>query len=221
MSQEFVIEAQVRHDLGKGASRRLRREQNLVPGILYGGHEQPVTLSVNYFTIKKALEHEAFYSSLIKLKLNGKEETVVLRDIQRHPYKSVLNHLDFQRVNLDEEIVMHIPLHFTNESTAPGVQAGGTVSHTITGVDVRCKARFIPEFIEVDLGQLELNHILHLSDIKLPAHVELNVDLSDEQHNQPVVSIHLPRAEKEEEEEAPAEEAAAPAENPEGENKSE
>ena len=223
MSQDFVLDVQVRNDMGKGASRRLRREQNMVPAILYGGNDKPVNLSVNYFKVKKALENEAFYSSIITLKLNGKDETVVLRDIQRHPYKAMLQHMDFLRVNLDQEITMHIPLHFLNQETSPGVKAGGSVIHTISGVEVRCKARHLPEFIEVDLGQLELNDIIHLSDIKLPTHVELNVDLTDEQHNQPVASVHLPRAEKEEEPEeaAPAEGAEAAAEKPEGEKPAE
>lgn len=229
MSQEFVIDVEVRQDKGKGASRRLRREQNTVPAVLYGGKEQPQNLSVNYFTIKKALEHEAFYTSLIKLKVNGKEETVILRDIQRHPYKTMIQHMDFQRVNLDQELVMHVPLHFVNEDSAPGVRAGGNVFHTISGVDVRCKARNIPEFIEVDLSQLELDGVIHLSDLKLPKDVELNVDLSDSHHNQSVVTIHLPRVEAEPEEGVAAEgeaqegeaEKAAGEEKSEGESKEE
>lgn len=210
MSQKFQLDVQVRHDIGKGASRRLRREQDRVPAILYGGDREPLNLSLAANKVKKALENKAFYTSILKLNMDGKTERAVVKAIQRHPYKAIIQHMDFQRVSPNQQINMHVPFHFLNEETAPGVKSGGMVSHNITGIDIRCKAKDLPEFIEVDMGNIELGGVFHLSDVKLPSGVEMTIDISDESHNQPVASIHKPKGAGEiEDEDASAEGADA------------
>ncbi|VVC76700.1 50S ribosomal protein L25 [Aquicella siphonis] len=203
--QKFEIEATVRHDMGKGASRRLRREQK-VPGVIYGGGKAPVALTFEHKHVAKSLENEAFYSHILTLKTGSESERVILKDVQRHPYKPRVTHVDFQRVRADEKLHMHIPLHFVGADKAPGVKdAGGLVSHIMSDVEIACLPDDLPEFIEVDISEMQLNQILHLSDIKLPKGVEI-VALSHDD-DKPVVSVHMPRVEEEpvvEETEAPA-----------------
>lgn len=215
MSQNFVLKAQSRADVGKGASRRLRREQGLLPAIIYGGSEQPLNLTMEQREVKKALESEAFYTSILNIDIDGKRQKAVVKAIQRHPYKPVIQHMDFLRVTKDAEITMIIPIHYINEDTAPGVKQGGVVSHTMTEVEIKCKAKDLPEFFEIDMSTMELDQVLHLSDIKLPAGVELTTDISDSSHNLPIASIHTPKAVSEEEEtvEAEATEEEAQAED--------
>lgn len=193
---KFELEASVRHDMGKGASRRLRREEK-VPGVIYGGGKAPVSLSFEHKHVIKSLENEAFYSHILALKTGTESERVILKAVQRHPYKPRILHVDFQRVRADEKLHMHIPLHFLGEDVAPGVKdAGGLVSHILSDVEVSCLPDNLPEYIEVDISALELNQILHLSDLKLPAGVEL-VALSVHEDDKAVVSIHMPRIEEE------------------------
>jgi len=204
--QKFELEAVVRHDMGKGASRRLRREEK-VPGVIYGGGKAPVALTFEHKYVAKALESEAFYSHILSLKTGSETERVILKDVQRHPFKPRVIHVDFQRVRADEKIHMHIPLHFKGAEEAPGVKdAGGVVSHIMSDIEVSCLPDNLPEYLEVDISEMQLNQILHLSDIKLPNGVEI-VALTHED-NKPVVSVHMPRVEEEpvveEEIEAPA-----------------
>ncbi len=203
--QKFEIEATVRHEIGKGASRRLRREEK-VPGVIYGGGKAPVALTFEHKTVAKSLENEAFYSHILTLKTGKESERVILKDVQRHPYKPRIAHVDFQRVRSDEKLHMHIPLHFVGADVAPGVKdAGGLVSHIMSDVEVSCFPDDLPEYIAVDVSEMQLNQILHLSDLKLPKGVEI-VALSHDD-DKPVVSIHMPRIEEEpvvEETEAPA-----------------
>ncbi len=207
MSESFVLEAEPRTDLGKGASRRLRRAGK-IPAVLYGGDQEPVALQLDHDKLLHQLENEAFYSSILTLRLGGKEEQAILKDLQRLPGKPRLLHADFQRVKADEKIRVHVPLHFVNEDTAPGVKAGGIATHLLVEVEVSCLPANLPEFIEVDLGGLELDQTLHLSDIVLPEGVELVELAHGEGHDQAVVTIHLPRGAREagEEGEAAAEE---------------
>ncbi len=196
MSESFVLEAEPRTDLGKGASRRLRRTGK-IPAVLYGGDQDPVALQLDHDKLLHQLDNEAFYSSILTIRLSGKEEQAILKDLQRLPGKPRLLHADFQRVKADEKIRVHVPLHFVNEDTAPGVKAGGIVTHNLVEVEVSCLPGNLPEFIEVDLGNLDLDQTLHLSEIPLPEGVEL-VELSHgEGHDQAVVTIHLPRGAKE------------------------
>ena len=197
MSTDFIINAQSRADMGKGASRRLRHAGK-VPGIMYGTGKEPTPIQVEHNELAHHLENEAFFSHILTIKLDGKDESAIIKDLQRHPARPLILHVDFQRVSATEKIRVHVPLHFINESTSPGVREGGLVTHSIIEVEVACLPKHLPEFIEVDLGNLALNGILHLTDIKLPEGVEL-VELSHGAgHDQAVASIHLPRAAKEE-----------------------
>ena len=215
MAINFNLSAELRSDKGKGASRRLRR-LGKVPGILYGAGEGPVQLSFNHNEVRNSLSHEAFYSHILKIKVGNEEHQAIIKDLQRHPAKPVIMHLDFLRVKDDIEIRVHVPLHFKNEKESVGVkQQGGVSSHNMIEVEIACLPRYLPEFIEVDVLNLELNHALHLSDLKLPEGVRIVQLAYGEEHNLPVVSIHHPRIEVEEEPAAaaaPAEGAAAPAE---------
>ena len=186
MSTHFVVDAELRTDTGKGASRRLRRSGRL-PGILYGAHKEPTMISLVHHELIRQLEDEAFYSNLLTLKLGDQEETVVLKDLQRHPAKPFVIHADFQRVQADEKIRLHVPLHFINEEKCRGIKAGGQASHQLTDVEITCLPKDLPEFIEVDMAELEVGHAIHLSDLKLPAGVELP---SSEGEDYIVVNIH-------------------------------
>ena len=190
----FELDAQVRHDMGKGASRRLRREEK-VPGVIYGGGKAPVSLTFEHNKAAKALENEAFYSHILTLKINGEAERVILKDVQRHPFKPRLLHVDFQRIRADEKLHMHIPLHFLGGDVAPGVKEGGVVSHIMSDVEIACLPDNLPEYLELDLSGMQLNDLKHLSDIKLPKGVEI-IALTHG-NDKPVASIHLPRIEEE------------------------
>ena len=191
-SKQFEIEASVRHDMGKGASRRLRREEK-VPGVIYGGGKAPVSLTLEHKKISKALENEAFYSHILTLRNGSDSERVILKDVQRHSFKPRILHIDFQRVRSDEKLHMHVPLHFHGGEKAPGVkEAGGLVSHIMSDIEVSCFPDDLPEYIEVDLSELQLNQIFHMSDIKLPKNVEI-VALN-QGNDQPIASVHIPRA---------------------------
>ena len=213
----IMLEAETRTDLGKGASRRLRRLENKVPAVLYGGDKKPQSIHLLHNKVIKALETESIYSSVFDLRVDGKKvEHVILKALQRHPYKPVILHMDLQRVTPKDVLVKMVPLHFINDDKAPGVKDGGMVNHTMVHVEVRCQAQYLPEFIEVDLAAMAIDDVLHLSDLKLPKGVHLAVDPSVGDHDHPVVSIHLSRvsAENEAEEEAAAAEEASAAEVP-------
>uniref|UniRef100_UPI0030D82F4F 50S ribosomal protein L25/general stress protein Ctc n=1 Tax=uncultured Marinobacter sp. TaxID=187379 RepID=UPI0030D82F4F len=169
MSQEFVIEAFPRGDQGKGASRRLRREEKKMPAIIYGGNKEATPIAIWHNELKKALEHEAFFSHIVTIELDGKKESVILKDLQRHPYKPLLTHADFLRVDKDHEIHVNVPLHFLNEDKAPAVKLqGGMITHQINELEIICLPQDLPEFIEIDLIDIEMDQVVHLSDIKLP-----------------------------------------------------
>jgi len=198
MSISFELEASVRQDLGKGASRRLRRD-NKVPAVIYGGGGEPVSLVMAHNKVMHSLENEAFYSHILTVTIDGKAEKAVLKDLQRHPYKPAILHLDLLRVNESEKLRMHVPLHFTGEDVAPGVKSGGgSVSHLINDVEIDCLPKDLPEFIEADVSTLGVNETLHLSNLKLPKGVELVQLQHGPEHDLPVVSIHLPRGSHEE-----------------------
>ena len=197
MSQEFVIEAFPRGDQGRGASRRLRREERKIPAIVYGGEKEAVSISIWHNELKKALENEAFFSHVLTIELEGKKESVILKDLQRHPFKPLLTHADFLRVDKDHEIHVNVPLHFLNEETAPAIKLqGGVANHQITEVEVICLPQNLPEFIEVDMATVEMDQVIHLSDLKLPKDVKIAALLQGEDHDLPVVAIHKPRGAK-------------------------
>ena len=202
----FELNAESRSDIGKGASRRLRRKENKIPAIVYGSDEKPTPVILDHNKVLQATSHEAFYSHILTLNIANKKQKVVLKDMQRHPYKKKILHMDFQRVKDTDIITMRIPIHFIAADKCPGVKMGGIINHQAIDVEVRCQAIKLPEFIEVDLSSLELDHAIHLSDLKLPEGIEI-LTLSqskDKDHDLPVVSVHLPRMAKVEEAEAAA-----------------
>ena len=208
MKTSFELVADYRNDQGKGASRRLRRDGK-VPAILYGGGSDPRSLALDHTKLQLMLDNERFYTTILSIKVGSDNQSAILRDIQRHPYRNQIVHIDFQRVRDDEKLRVSVPFHFVNQATAPGVKTqGGIVSHLRNEVEISCFPKDLPEYIEVDMGAMQLNDALHLSDIKVPAGVEF-VDLTHDR-DPAIVSIHSPRAE-ETAEAAPAAEAAAPA----------
>lgn len=208
MKEAFVVNAELRTDQGKAASRRLRRTGK-VPAIVYGGKEPAQQLALSHHEMQKHLETEAFYSHILTLKFDGKEQQAVLKDIQRHPAEPILMHFDFQRVFADVAIRMEVPLHFIGGDKCPGVKVdGGLVEHQLVQVEIECLPRDLPEFIEVDLSNMKLNETIHLSQLKLPAGVVL-IELRHG-NDQTVASVHIP---KKIEEEVPVAEVA-PAEVP-------
>ena len=196
----FELIANLRTELGKGASRRLRRDISKIPAILYGAEETPLPLILNHHQVLKALTNEAFYSHILTLDIEGKKQDVVLKAVQRHPYKPYIHHMDFLRITGKEKIRMMIPLHFIGEEIAPGAKDGvGVISHHISSVEVLCFPKDLPEYIEVDISNLQLDESIHLSQLKLPLNVEL-ADLTHGHHDDKMVlSIHEPRIEIEEE----------------------
>ncbi len=194
---EFALNAEVRSDLGKGASRRLRRNESQVPAVIYGGDKPAQSISLLAKDIAKLLENEAAFSHVLALNVAGATENVVIKALQRHPSKGYVMHADFVRVVAGQKLSAHVPLHFINEGTSVGVkQQGGEVSHTISEVEVSCQPQDLPEFIEVDLAKVEVGQIVHLSDLKLPKGVEL-VALAHG-NDLAVANIHASRVAKEE-----------------------
>lgn len=198
MSVAFELIAESRQGVGKGASRRLRRAGR-VPAVLYGGNKAPESLSFDHNEIVKQLQHEGFYSHILSITVGSRKESAILKDLQRHPYKPAILHLDLQRVSADEKIRVHVPLHFINEQTAKGVkQEGGVVSHLLIDVEVACLPKDLPEFIEVDLSELGLGESIHLSELKLPEGVEVVALSHGAEYDVPVVNIHHARRAAEE-----------------------
>ncbi len=185
----FNLDASIRTDLGKGASRRLRREEKL-PGIIYGGEEAPVSITLDHNKVKNAADFEAFYSHVLTLNVDGKATEVLVKDMQRHPYKPKIMHIDFQRVVAGQDVHTNVPLHFVNEEKSAAVKAGGIAEHHVTEIEVTCLPKDLPEFIEVDMAAVEMGQTLHLSDLTLPAGVA-SVELAkdDETHDLAVVTV--------------------------------
>ena len=212
----IVLNAEMRDDMGKGASRRLRRA-NKLPAIVYGAGKDPENLTLEQKEVQYHLQNEAFYTQVLELNVGGKKQDVLLRDLQHHPYRQDILHMDLQRVEAKKEVHVNVPLHFINEDIAPGVkQEGGAISHVVTEVVVACLPKDIPEFIDVDLGELHIGEIVHLSDLKMPAGVEVLELRQGEEHDSAVASIHARKVAEEpeaiQEEGGAAEEEAEPKE---------
>jgi large subunit ribosomal protein L25 len=195
MKTSFDLVADSRADVqGKGASRRLRRSGK-VPAILYGGHLEPKRLVLDHQNLLTLLVNERFFSTILQLKIDGQPQAAILKDVQRHPAKNQILHMDLQRVLENEKIRMTIPLHFRGAAGSPGVKTqGGIVSHLLNEVEVLCLPKDLPEFLEIDLSTMEINQIRRLSDVPLPAGVAI-VALSHGR-DEAVVSVHHPRAEE-------------------------
>ena len=188
MSNEFNLIAEMREDEGKGASRRLRR-QGKVPAIIYGAGREPRSLMFDHNKVLRELENESFYSSILNIKVGNKSRAAIVKDIQRHPSKKRILHIDLQRIVEDEKIRMQIPIHFLGEEDAVGVKLeGGMVSRLMTELEIECFPKDLPEFFEVDISGLEMDQMLHVSDIKLPEGVEISDAIKEQ--DQVIVSIH-------------------------------
>ncbi|MET0379337.1 MAG: 50S ribosomal protein L25/general stress protein Ctc [Spongiibacteraceae bacterium] len=201
MATDFKLSAKARTDVGKGASRRLRRLVGEIPAIVYGGEKAPQMLNVSHKDLSKALEDESFYSHIITLDIEGVgAESVVLKALQRHPAKPYLLHADFLRVDATHAITLRVPLHFLNAEKCVGVRlGGGTISHAISELEVRCLPKDLPEFIEVDLAELAVGQIIHISELTLPAGVESVQLAHGADHDLPVVTVMAPRGGADEE----------------------
>jgi large subunit ribosomal protein L25 len=211
MAISFELNAELRTDKGKGASRRLRHAGK-VPAIIYGGNQDPEALSLSHNELLRNLEHEAFYSHILTVKTGSSTTSAILRDLQRHPSKPVILHVDLQRVRADEALRTQVPLHIIGEDTCPGIKAGGLVSHDQTEVEIECLPKDLPEFIEVDISGMEVGDTLHLSDLNVPEGVTLLELARGEAHDLGVVSIHVKRGGGEEEATAEGGEEAGTAE---------
>ena len=191
MSKDFDLIAEIREDRGKGASRRLRH-QGLVPAIIYGAGRPARALTFKHSKVIRQLENESFYSSILNIQVNEKSQAAILKDIQRHPAKPLIMHMDFQRIVEDERIRMNVPIHYTNADEAVGVkEEGGSVSQLITDIEIICLPKDLPEYFEVDIQNLGLNEMLHISDIKLPEGVEIPVLAQGPEQDRPIVSIQF------------------------------
>ncbi|MDD1014421.1 MULTISPECIES: 50S ribosomal protein L25/general stress protein Ctc [Pseudomonas] len=186
---DFILNAQARTDLGKGASRRLRRLAAQIPAVVYGGDKEAQSLTIVAKEIAKLFENEAAYSHVIELNIDGKKENVVVKAMQRHPSKQFIMHADFVRVVAGQKLTAKVPVHFINEE-AP-VKKGGEISHVVADIEVSCEAKDLPEFIEVDLANAEVGAIIHLSDLKAPKGVEF-VALAHG-NDLAVANVHAPK----------------------------
>lgn len=192
MSNVFEFVAQSRQSTGKTAARAIRRAGS-VPAVIYG-HGEPQLLSLDHNEVVKHLAHEEVYSHILDLNIDGKTEKAILKGVQRHPAKVRILHLDFLRIDLNDRIKVHVPLHFINEHSGIGGKKGGVAAHTMTNVEVLCLPAYLPEFIEVDLANLDLGQSIHLSELKLPANVQIVELTHGADHDLAVVSMQTAKA---------------------------
>lgn len=212
MANIFEFNASKRDTHGTSAARRMRRLDERVPAVVYGAGKDTTSISLGHNELALALRHEAIYSHILTLNVDGQAEKVVFKAIDRHPSRPRILHVDFLRVSDKEKLTMHVPLHFLGEENAPGVEQGGIFSKAMSDLVIKCLPADLPEHIDLDVSRMGLNDILHISDIKLPKGVELAMHHLDEAHDHPVISLHTARVEVEPVEEAPAAEEAEAAE---------
>jgi large subunit ribosomal protein L25 len=191
MAKDFDLIAELREDRGKGASRRLRH-QGKVPAIIYGAGRPPRSLTFDHNKVIRQLQNESFYSSILNIEVNEQSQAAIVKDIQRHPSKPQIMHMDFQRIVEDEKIRMNVPIHYLNAEDAAGVkEEGGSVSQLITDIEVTCLPKDLPEYFEVDIENLGLNEMLFISDIPLPEGVEIPILAQGPENDRPIVSIQF------------------------------
>jgi large subunit ribosomal protein L25 len=204
---DFELNASLRKDKGKGASRRLRRNADMIPAILYGAGKEPLPLTLAHKDIHKACQNEAFFSRIITIIADGNSQQAIVKDLQRHPAKDRIMHADFLRIQMDQAITVEVPLHFLNEDSCLGVrQGGGNVSHNMTSIDICCLPGDLPEYIEVDIEELDLGDSIHISGLKLAEGLSIPSLQQGADHDHVVVSVNAPkRAEELDEEVVPTE----------------
>ena len=204
---DFELNAELRTDKGKGASRRLRRKADMIPAILYGAGKDPLSLTLAHKDIHKACQNEAFFSRIITIIADGNSQQAIVKDLQRHPAKDRIMHADFLRIQMDQAITVEVPLHFLNEDSCLGVrQGGGNVSHNMTSIEISCLPGDLPEYIEVDIEELDLGDSIHISGLKLAEGLSIPSLQQGADHDHVVVSVNAPkRAEELDEEVVPTE----------------
>ncbi len=196
---EYELRAELRDGGGKGAARRLRRD-GMIPAVLYGAGKDVVSIKLNSKDVHKSLENEAFFSHILDVKVGAEGTQVVLKALQRDPATDRVVHMDLLRVSSKQEITMHVPLHFVGEDDCPGKRAGGVINHLLVDLEVSCLPKDLPEYIEVDMSNMDIGDSLHLSQLVMPEGVTLLVLAQDTEHDQPVVSLqHSQKFEEEEE----------------------
>ena len=197
---EFTLVAESRGDMGKGASRRLRKSE-IVPAIVYGAKKAALSIQLKHSDVLKSSSQESFYSQILDLSIDGKVERVVLKDMQRHPYKPFVMHMDFQRVDESAALTIRIPVHFLNEEDCIGVkQEGGVIARLMTEIEITCLPKDLPESIEVDVANLSVGDAVHLADLVLPDGVEITSMTSGGDGAAAIVQVAMPRMVEEEEE---------------------
>ena len=198
MADIFELIAQTREAHGKAAARRIRRIEDRVPAVVYGAGKESQSISLAHNDVLHTFTNEAAFSRILTLKIDGQDQQVVVKDILRHTHKPKILHLDFLRVKAKEKITMNVPIHLKGEEEAPGLKdEGGVLTKSVIEVEIQCLPANLPEFIELDISNMKLDDILHLSDLRLPSGVELTIQELDEEHNHPVVSVHVPKVAKE------------------------
>ena len=180
---------------GKGASRRLRK-QNLVPAIIYGGNEEPTSISIKINELVKSLEFEAFFSHILTINVDGVEHQAVIKDLQRHPAKGFPMHADFQRIVNGQKIHMNVPVHFTGREDAPGTAAAGVLSTLVSDIEIICIPSLLPEYLEVDVSGMEIGDLFRLSDITLPEGVVIHELELEDGHDRTIVNMQPPTVEE-------------------------
>jgi len=203
MSSVFEFDAVSRANVGTGSAKRVRRNGS-IPAVVYGGSAEPELIELSQNEVAKKLANEAVYSHILKLNVGGKVQNAILKDMQRHPAKDTVIHMDFLRINMNEKIKVHVPLHFINEEISIGVKAGGVVTHSMVEVEVLCLPTNLPEYIEVDLEATDIGGSVHLSDIVAPEGVEIVALTHGEEHNLPVAQVVKTRGPAEDEVDADA-----------------
>lgn len=215
MTSVFEFDAINRKNVGTGSAKAIRYKGN-IPAVVYGGSLEPELIELNSNEVAKKLVNEAVYSHILQLNIDGKVQNVILKDMQRHVAKDNIMHIDFMRISMNEKIKVHVPLHFINEETSIGVKAGGVVTHSMIELEVLCLPANLPEYIEVDLANVELGGSVHLAEIVVPEGVEIIVLTHGEDHNLPIAQIMKPKGHGSDEDEdiiVSDEESVAPPNN--------
>ena len=197
---QLQLKVSSRTDKGKGASRRLRRLSGYLPAIIYGGSSDPQSISIEHKELIKLTRHESFFSQILRLEVDGKGEDVIVKAMQRHPYKDLIQHVDFQRIAADTKISVQLPIHLINEENCVGVKAqGGVIFRDLVEVEITCLPRDLPEYLEIDIAELEVGSSVHLTEIPLPEGVQIVALLQSEEHNTSVVRVSKVTEQSEEE----------------------